>query len=1053
LFLLLFGLTPQTFASQKTNHRTQTLQKHVTKLFSLQTPSQKQQVLVKLAERQKVGVEKLAAAARLDRELQRKVQQGIPAGEKIAAFIREIKRQEAMGKSRHEIYTEINTRLSLNAVQGTGQIQGSVTVGGQTPDKTVAVLAFDVYGYPAGTAEINWDNSYTISGLAPGHYFVLTESDYVDEFYNDVVSNQKKGWRSATLVEVTDGGTVAGIDFDLQPGAVISGHVYQADGTTPMTYGLVSISVFSATEKEQVTRVDAFTDANGAYSITLGMTGQFKLQASSYGYESQFYDHKNSWNEADVVTVSSIQDTLQNVDFTLTEGNGVAPNLSAGAISGHIVGNPGAHPLSFVLVVAFDLSDTSVAGLSISSFALMGGEVNPGDYLIAPLKAGRYVVYANDLMGPYGKAYFNGSATPAGATPVQVAEQDTTTGIDFALSLGGIISGTITLPDGNPADSVLVIALRADILDEDKFFSNADLGFTFTGDEGHYMIAGLSSGDYIVRTVALANSEYKNVALDEWYSDVHSIWDWQSATHVTVTAPRMVQNIDFALESPGFITGTVTNSDGSTPLGGTTLLALRTDTKFPELAFGNSDGETGNYSLGPLPAGDYFVFALPEDDAYLPEFYDGARLTATATAVSVTPPTATGNINFTLDKGATIEGFVYLQGTYPAGADTLSDFPVVAYDATSGIAMGVANITFSGGYRIENLPPGNYKVQALPVVSPFASTYFGGGVTFDDPSATAVSVGQNEVKEANIELGRGQEAISGHVYAEVNGSQDPLPITLVLAYDATGHAVSAGMSGVSFPAMTPLADSSVYTIANLRAGHYTVRTFSVISALESLGNLLNNMDNGENLETPGTGLGDGMPGLPLFGDLNLSITLYQDEWYNDVPVQMDPAQTGMDLLWSILTSKGDMTGFIPLFDQVPTGASAVSTGSTDIDFVLGKLNPKEIFSDVQQHNTPMPQAYALEQSYPNPVHLNSLISSGAVIAYSLKNPAPVSIAIYNVLGQKVAELVNRVQSAGVHRTLWNGKDMTGRLVANGIYFYELKVQNRRIDLKKMVILR
>jgi hypothetical protein len=454
-----------------------------------------------------------------------------------------------------------------------------------------------------------------------------------------------------------------------------------------------------------------------------------------------------------------------------------------------------------------------------------------------------------------------------------------------------------------------------------------------------------------------------------------------------------------------------------------------------------------------LPAGEYFVFALPGSDVYLPEFYDGARLISAATAVSVTPPNTTDHINFTLDKGASIEGFVYLQRTYPAGADTLYDFPVVAYDATTGIAMGAADVTFSGGYRIENLPPGNYKVQALPLVSPFAVTYFGGGATFSDPKTTAVSVGQDEIKEANIELGRGQETISGHVFAEMDGNQTALPNALVLAYDATGHAVSAGMSGVLLPAMTPQADSSAYTIANLRAGNYTVRTFSAISALERLGNLLDNMDNGNEAVAPGTGLGDGIPGIPLIGDLNFSITLYQDEWYNDVPVQINPAQTGMDLMWSILTSKGDVTSFIPLFDQVPTGASVVTSGSTNIDFVLGKLNPKDVFSDVQQCGSSLPKAFALEQSYPNPVHLNTLISSGTIIAYSLKNPAPVSVVIYNVLGQKVAELVNRVQAAGVHRALWNGKDMSGHLVANGIYFYELKVQNRRIDLKKMVILR
>ncbi len=1053
ILFLLIGLVPQTFASQKDSSPAHTLRTRYSKILSSQTVSHKQQLLVKMAERQETALRQWETAARLDRKLENSVRKGVPAGDKIAAFIRQIKQQEALGKSRREIYAEINARFAQKVTQGTGQIEGSVTVKGQAPEKSVEVLAFDVYGYPAGSASVSWNNSYTIDGLAPGRYFVLTESDYVDEFYNGVVLNDKKNWRLATLVQVTDGGTTAGIDFDLQSGAVISGTVFQENGATPMAYGFVTISVYSAVQNDKIAEVDAFTDQSGAYSVTVGSIGQFKIEASSYGYQSQFYNNKTSWQEADVVTIASVEDTIRNIDFTLAQGTGVGPQTPFGVISGHITGNPGARPLNFVLVVAFDLSDTSFAGLGISSFSLMGGEAAPGEYTIAPLKTGRYIVYANDLLGPYGKAYYDGSDTPAGATPVQVTEPDTTSGIDFALDMGGIVSGTITLPDGNPADSVLVIALRANLLNQDKFFSNVDLGFGFSGRDGRYMIAGLSSGDYILRTVALANSNYRNVALDEWYTGVHSIWDWSEATAVTVTAPQMVQNIDFDLDAPGFITGTVTNSDGSAPVGGTTLLALRTDTKFPELAYGKADGETGQYALGPLPAGDYFVFAFPGKDEYLPEFYDGARLLSGATAVTVTPPNATSDINVTLDKGATIEGFVYLQGEFQAGADTLADIPVVAYDAATGTAMGVANLSFSGGYRIEKLPPGQYKVAALPAASPFATTYFGGGATFDDARASVLSVAQEEVKEANIELGRGNATISGHVFADLEGSQTALPGVVVLAYDATGHAVSAGISGFRFPNMVPTADSSAYTIAGLRDGHYTVRTFSAMSALESLSGLLEMEDSGQNEIAPGTGLGQGLPTLPIFGQLNLSISLYQDEWYNDVPVSLNPVQNGMDVLWSILTSNGDMVGFVPLFDQVPSNAAAVNTGSSDIDFVLGKLNPKEIFTDVKPGKTSLPQAFALQQSYPNPVHLTKLASTGTVIAYSLKQTAPVSLTIYNVLGQKVAQLVNHIQTAGVHRVVWNGQDFSGRLVANGIYFYELRVQSRRVDLKKMIILR
>ena len=1051
------GTISQSIAANNPDQKNQSIQSQYSKILSSQTVSQKQQILGKTIKYQQAALQKFEQTAQLNQRLEQKIRTGIPANKKIAAFIREIKRQEAMGKSRKEIYAEINTRLAERALQGTGQIQGTVSVVGGNPQNSVNVIAFDIYGYPAGTADVQWDNSYTISGLESGQYYVLTESNYVDEFYNDIISNGKAGWRSATLVEVTDGGVASGINFDLQLGAVITGTVFQSDGTTPLAFGLASVVIYSATQEEKLFNYDAFTDANGKYSVLIGSTGSYKLKMSSYGYRAQFYNQKSSWSDADIVTVNSIEDTIRNINFSLTEegGGGIQPQMPAGAIAGKVTGNPGNMPLNFAILVAFDLSDTSVAGLAISSFALMGGQVGPGEYVISPLKTGNYIVYANDLIGPYSKAYYDGSSTPAGASPVHVTEPDTTSGVDFSLNLGGSITGTVTVPDGSGADSVLVLAVRANILDEDKFFSNVDLGFAFTNGNGHYMIAGLSTGDYLLRTVALANSNYRNVALDEWYSDVHSIWDWKDATPVSVTAPRPVTGIDFALDPPGFIAGTVKNSDSSQPVGGVTLIALRADNNFPELAYGESDGETGNYILGPLPSGDYRVFAFVDKDNYLPEFYDGARMITGASTISVNPPATTSNVDFTLDKGATVKGFISLSPGFKAGADTLSEFPVMAYDAVSGIAMGSATVTFSGGYRIENLPPGSYKIEALPVMIPFAATYYGGGFAFDDANALTISVAEADVQTADITLGQGTELISGHVWANEDGNQVALPKTLVLAYDATGHAVSAGMTGFSIPDMTPGSDSSAYVIAGLRTGNYKVRTFSVINALESLSQLANLGSGQPGKESvPGqAGLGSGLPGLPFIGQFNFSLNLYTDEWYDDVKIVVNPSDVGVSLFWNLLVSKGDMNGFIPFYDVPLSAAANVSSGSSNIDFVLGKLNPKDIFSDVQEQKNPLPKAFVLEQSYPNPIHMDALSSKGIIIRYALKRQASVSITIYNVLGQKIANLVNHVQPAGFHQVVWNGLDASGRLVANGVYFYELKRQNQRLDLKKMIILR
>ncbi len=73
-----------------------------------------------------------------------------------------------------------------------------------------------------------------------------------------------------------------------------------------------------------------------------------------------------------------------------------------------------------------------------------------------------------------------------------------------------------------------------------------------------------------------------------------------------------------------------------------------------------------------------------------------------------------------------------------------------------------------------------------------------------------------------------------------------------------------------------------------------------------------------------------------------------------------------------------------------------------------------------------PEAFALHQNYPNPFNPETTIQ------YSVGQTGPVTITIYNVMGQKVAELVNTTKTAGTYQVSWNA---TGQ--ASGIYYYRL----------------
>ena len=70
-----------------------------------------------------------------------------------------------------------------------------------------------------------------------------------------------------------------------------------------------------------------------------------------------------------------------------------------------------------------------------------------------------------------------------------------------------------------------------------------------------------------------------------------------------------------------------------------------------------------------------------------------------------------------------------------------------------------------------------------------------------------------------------------------------------------------------------------------------------------------------------------------------------------------------------------------------------------------------------------------------------------MIKYQLPMVNDVELNIYNILGQKVATLVNERQQAGFHQVEWDASGF-----ASGIYFYRIEAGEYQ-DVKKMILLR
>ncbi len=88
-----------------------------------------------------------------------------------------------------------------------------------------------------------------------------------------------------------------------------------------------------------------------------------------------------------------------------------------------------------------------------------------------------------------------------------------------------------------------------------------------------------------------------------------------------------------------------------------------------------------------------------------------------------------------------------------------------------------------------------------------------------------------------------------------------------------------------------------------------------------------------------------------------------------------------------------------------------------------------------------PWSYRLYQNYPNP------FNPATVISWQLAVGSQVELAVYNLLGKKVATLVSKKMNPGIHTYTFNGKNL-----ASGVYYYQLVAGAYR-EVKKMVLLK
>jgi Carboxypeptidase regulatory-like domain len=582
------------------------------------------------------------------------------------------------------------------------------------------------------------------------------------------------------------GRTTQAANFELQPGAVISGTV---TGTSPAGADLGGICVVAVPDSLAAIHQGALwaaeTAADGSYSIPQLPAGRYYLAFRNCdnggSFADDYYDGSPAGTESSAgarpVTLATAQ--LATADVQLQPGatiTGSVTTTSGTRLSGVCVSvvAPAATARGFQFPdsVAGDLyslgSFASTAATRTGSYRL--GNLTPGTYLAQfDTPAQRFFSCGN--RGNYAWQWFRGKAAFGQAQEIS-AGPGTTSGIGAVLAPGGTIAGRITNRSGRPVRGICVLVSGADGLTED---SPVQLPAPVSGKSGTYQVTDLPAGRYAVTFSPGCDdiSGYSPAA----YRNGRTI-------RVRFGKVSAAANVVLAPAGSGSISGQVRSGVTGRPAAGWCVLAYSAS----GLPAEGSTNARGRYRIGSLAPGRYrvqIVPCLPAGASLAPQERSDVRVAGDAAA----------RLNVRLRAGGQVSGTV-TAGAAPA--------PGVCVEATplSGTGQPAVAVTGAAGtYALTGLAGGNYQLR----------------FTADCPQGSG-PLAPSAARSITVRPGRPA--------ADVNAT---LQAVGAIAGTVTGPA-SAGLSGICVaayplrggPTVVAVSTNGGYRIGGLAPGGYRI---------------------------------------------------------------------------------------------------------------------------------------------------------------------------------------------------------------------------------------
>jgi len=189
---------------------------------------------------------------------------------------------------------------------------------------------------------------------------------------------------------------------------------------------------------------------------------------------------------------------------------------------------------------------------------------------------------------------------------------------------------------------------------------------------------------------------------------------------------------------------------------------------------------------------------------------------------------------------------------------------------------------------------------------------------------------------------------------------------------------------------------------------------------------------------------------------NFGSSAYRIDGVNNRPLTLFRGQTvifnvsavGHPFYIKVLPTTGDG-------ERYDDGVTGQGVTQGQLTFVIPNDAPDELYYHCSLHSsmggtitiaTPVgvpglivPKHLWLKPATPNPAREDALISFG------LPRAARVDLAVFDSRGRRIREIVRGSLPAGEHVMRWDGRDGAGKRVPNGLYFYRLEADGRRLS--------